>query len=549
MEHSLLHGLQLTGLIVLLGGSLFVLGLLQPVCRQLGPHPARDALASALASDVARRVSVAAVAAGLATLLDLFVQVAETQGRTPFGGVDLKLVGRFATETTVGQLALARTTFLLLAAITARMREPPAWSAIGALGVGALWCTSLASHAAAQPSARIAAIAAQVAHVGAAAAWIGVLAHLLAARSTLGAETSRPCLVLIAEMVRRFSPVALASAALLLVSGAYAAASNLHTWPGLVTSAYGLTLLVKLVMVLPILMAGAVNYRVVRPSLQRLAGAPSLSPAEGMAWIRRFGQMLEVEVTAGVLVITLAGVVGSIPPPGADGALMLPRGALETVLTPRLPRTTLVDPTRFVGAATRTVDDLRYAELTHNWSGILVTATGLLWLAQGVWARSAALASWGWPFLLVALAVFVSGLADPEVWVLRTVTLRQAILDPSIVEHQLGALLVLALAWLSWRDRLRPAHERPLGHALPLLMIAGGLLLLGHAHTSARETEGLGTLISVQHAILGGLGLLAGTVRWLSLRRLVPERPARILWPLLVTATGCFLAFCYRELV
>jgi hypothetical protein len=79
-------------------------------------------------------------------------------------------------------------------------------------------------------------------------------------------------------------------------------------------------------------------------------------------------------------------------------------------------------------------------------------------------------------------------------------------------------------------------------------MIAGGLLLLGHAHAGARATEELGTLIGVQHAVLGGLSLLAGTVRWLSLRGILPARPARILWPLLVVAMGCFLTFCYREI-
>jgi hypothetical protein len=79
-------------------------------------------------------------------------------------------------------------------------------------------------------------------------------------------------------------------------------------------------------------------------------------------------------------------------------------------------------------------------------------------------------------------------------------------------------------------------------------MVAGGMLLLGHAHAGARTTEELATLIGAQHAVLGGLALVAGTVRWLSLRGIVPERPARILWPLLVTALGLFLALCYREL-
>ena len=548
MEHSLLHGFQLTGLIVALGGPVFVLGLLLPACRRLGPEPARDGLAGALSDRAARWVAVGALTAGMATFLDLFVQVAEIQERSPFGGVEPALVARFATATTVGQLALARIAFLVLTAAATRVRGALRWGAIAVLGVGALWCTGLTSHAAAQPTERIPAIASHLAHIGAGAAWIGVLAHLLAARSTITRLTSPPSLALIAEIVRRFSPVALAAASLLLASGVYAATRHLHTPVGLVTSAYGLTLVVKLVMVLPVLVAGFINDRIVRPNLRRLAGAPALAPGEAMPWVRLFGRMLELEVTAGVLVITIAGIVGSIAPPGEDGSLLLTARQLDAVLSPVLPRATLVDPSLFIGAATRTVDDLRYAELMHNWSGVFVTAMGLLWLVQGLGERSASLAARAWPFLLVILAVFISVFADPEVWVWRAVTFREAISDPTVVEHQLGAAMVLVMAWLGGRDRWRPARERPLGPALPLLMMMGSLLLLGHAHAGVRTNEGLGTLINVQHGVLGALGLLAGAVRWLGLRGLLPERAARTLWPLLVTALGLFLAFCYREI-
>lgn len=548
MEHSLLRALQLAGLIVALGGPVFILGLLNPACRRLGPEPARETLAGALADGVARWVAAGALTAGLATFLDLFVQAAESQGKTPFGGVELALVGRFATGTIFGQLALMRIACLVLAAAATQLRGPRRWGVIALLGAGALWCTGLTSHAAAQPTGHILAIVWQLVHLGAAAAWIGVLAHLLAARATIAEHTTSPCLALLAAIVRHVSPVALAAASLLLASGVYAAVRHLHTPVGLVTSAYGLTLSVKMVMVLPLLVAGLINHRIVRPNLLRLAGTPGLAASEAGPWVGRFGRMLELEVTAGVLVVTIAGIVGSISPPGGDGSLRLTPRQLDALLTPMLPRMTLVDPLHFVGVATRTVDDLRYAELMHNWSGVFVMALGLLWLAQGLGGGRGVWAARAWPLLLVPLAVFIAAFADPEVWVLRAITFREAIGDPSVVEHQIGALLVLVLAWLGWHDRRRPPRERPLGRALPVLMIAGSLLLLGHAHAGVRTTEELGTLINVQHGVLGALGLLAGTVRWLSLRGIFPERPARVLWPLLVTALGFFLTFCYREI-
>ena len=72
MEHSALHALQLTGLVLALGGPLLVLGLLRPVCRALGPDPARDRLAAALEAQVVRWVFGGALVAGLSTISDLF---------------------------------------------------------------------------------------------------------------------------------------------------------------------------------------------------------------------------------------------------------------------------------------------------------------------------------------------------------------------------------------------------------------------------------------------------------------------------------------------
>src|SRR5262245_50528148 len=132
MEHSLLHGLQLTGLLVLLGGAIFVLGLLQPACRRLGLDPARDRLAGALSDSAARWVTAAALVAAVATILDVFVQVAETLGVAPFGVLDPGLVRRFATGTVVGQLALTRVASLVLAAAVTRIPGALHWRVIAA---------------------------------------------------------------------------------------------------------------------------------------------------------------------------------------------------------------------------------------------------------------------------------------------------------------------------------------------------------------------------------------------------------------------------------
>lgn len=131
---------------------------------------------------------------------------------------------------------------------------------------------------------------------------------------------------------------------------------------------------------------------------------------------------------------------------------------------------------------------------------------------------------------------------------LRRVSAWEALRSPQLLEHQLGAVLVFALAWLAWRDRHRPPALRPLGVALPVIMIAGSLLLLGHAHSTLSVPDELSNLINVQHAIMGACGLFAGTLRLMQLRGLLPHRAAGAAWPAGVIALGVFMAFFYREI-
>ena len=90
---------------------------------------------------------------------------------------------------------------------------------------------------------------------------------------------------------------------------------------------------------------------------------------------------------------------------------------------------------------------------------------------------------------------------------------------------------------------------RPLGYALPLLIIAGSLMLLGHAHSSLGISEQLSSLINMQHAIIGSFGLIAGTTRWLQVRGLPGRAAFRYVWPSAIVLLGLFMAFFYRELV
>jgi putative copper resistance protein D len=317
----------------------------------------------------------------------------------------------------------------------------------------------------------------------------------------------------------------------------------------LLASSYGLTLTTKLILVLAVLGAAYRNYRSIKPELDRLA-ASSEDEVEratpDLVW--RFGRTLELEVTAGLLVIVVAGILGSVSPPNGPGQGLLTDRQISAVLSPELPATGFGDPKSWLGSSTRTPEDLAHAEFMHNWSGVAVVILALGWLLQCLGGRVGEQAGRIWPLFLIPFAIFVALFSDPDVWPVGDLGLISSLGNPLILEHRIGAAMIVVLSWLGLRDARYGGEERPLGRALPILMIVGSLLLLGHAHSSFASTDALATLIDVQHAVLGGLGLLAGVVRWLELRGLFPHSVARVLWPSLVLMLGLFLAFSYREM-
>src|SRR5260221_10025464 len=314
MEHSTLHAFLLIGLILSLGGPLAAMLLRGPTAPPIFFEKA------------ARATAGGALLAALATLADLAVQVAEVEGRTVFGGVELETVVRFAIGTTVGRLCLARAAALVLTAALA-WRASRRWTLVGLAAFGAVLLTALLSHAAAQPERRTLAIGAQVLHVAATAAWIGVLLHVFFLRGSLATEPA-----LAGKVVRRFSPIALSATTTILITGVIALLRSLHSPGAVLGSAYGWTLLVKLTLIVPAVLAGWINFRHVGPELARSAAA-----------LPRFARMLELEVIAGVLVVIVAGILGSISPPGEDGSLCLAQRQARALLSRHFPQSHVED--------------------------------------------------------------------------------------------------------------------------------------------------------------------------------------------------------------
>jgi copper transport protein len=143
-------------------------------------------------------------------------------------------------------------------------------------------------------------------HVLGASLWIGTLFVLVV--SGLGAML-RPAVPsgarerVVAEMVHRFSVVALGGAGLLGVTGVITAWTHLKRLDALWTTPYGLALDRKLVFVLVVVALGAWNWRRVGPALGSEGGALK---------IRRTAT---TELAVAAIVLVLTGILVSTPSP------------------------------------------------------------------------------------------------------------------------------------------------------------------------------------------------------------------------------------------
>ena len=148
-------------------------------------------------------------------------------------------------------------------------------------------------------------------HVLAGGFWIGTLFYVVTAgilpslRSGLTPERRGP---FVRDMVARFSPLALVSAAVLALFGVITAWRHLKTLSALWTTPYGITLIVKLCLVACVLALGAFNFRRQRPLLGTDAGARSL---RGSA---------TAELAMATLVLVVTSLLVSMPSPKPPGA-------------------------------------------------------------------------------------------------------------------------------------------------------------------------------------------------------------------------------------
>jgi copper transport protein len=168
-------------------------------------------------------------------------------------------------ETFWGGALIAQTILALVAAHAfAAVPRPGAWNRAAVATVLLGLTPAFSGHAIAESRPVLGVIADGI-HVLAAGAWLGTLIVLVAiAIPLLGNATARAALH---GLLVRFSRIALLSAALLTLTGLYAAWVNIGSWHALWSTPYGNALVRKLWAVVVAAGLGAINWRVTVPRL------------------------------------------------------------------------------------------------------------------------------------------------------------------------------------------------------------------------------------------------------------------------------------------
>jgi len=201
--------------------------------------------------------------------------------------------------TRYGALWAAR--FMLGLGLLSLELRVPRWKHWGALGLATAIIISLAlaSHAAADAQP-LWPLFTDGLHALAASAWVGGLIYF-----GLALFVARPLdPPLVAQLIRRFSALAICSVATLILSGTLMSVWRVGSFSALTGTLYGQTLLGKLTLALGMLALGAVNLLVISSRMSH----------GDVPLVMRFQRLLSGEITLGLAVLLSVSLLTALPP-------------------------------------------------------------------------------------------------------------------------------------------------------------------------------------------------------------------------------------------
>ncbi len=336
--------------------------------------------------------------------------------------INLVAHGQFGTYWIMRQIVILLALLLIMS--TAVIKQPARWITSGiswgnfALGLALLIALTLSGHAAATNSnVLVYAVLGDFLHLVAAALWVGGMMYLaIIYLPTLKSRSWQQQTASLLTTLPRFSPLAITGVVLMGLSGPLNAATRLLSWDQLFSTAYGRTLIVKVLLVGAMLLTSAIHVLLLRPRLakdfkayqtateavqsseeDKPANQSSITGAEVKGLeeritqqTRRLSTILRWEPALGVAVLLCVGLLavfsGTLQPttPTSQPASQLPSAAPKPFITTvktsdqQFRVTVKVDPNQFgTNTFTATVFDSKGKPVPTSTIGVSLYTTML----------------------------------------------------------------------------------------------------------------------------------------------------------------------------
>jgi copper transport protein len=297
LANSLARTFSFVGLLVLIGATSFRM-LILPRAREIN---------SEIRLRMERRAALLGLVASVLVIVSALVRIGlESEimnampGMQTMSMTDMTMHTRwgFALRLELGAAFVALVSFAL-AARGFRI----AWAVASISAVTLAVTPALAGHAAASPRLTSVMIASDFLHVLGASSWLGSLFAVMVVGVPLAfALDTVERWPSVASLVNSFSPIALVSAAVVVVSGLIASWVHLEHLSALWQTKYGQVLLVKLFLVAITFTIGAYNFRRVQPQLVNEVGSS------------RLRRSATIELSVGFLILIATGFLTGISP-------------------------------------------------------------------------------------------------------------------------------------------------------------------------------------------------------------------------------------------
>ena len=274
LSNSLARAFSFAGLLALIGAAAFRLLVLP------GAHEINAVRRARMES----RTAVLGLAAGLLVIVSALARLSlESAMMSVMPGMQTMSMADMAMHTQWGfalRLELVAALVAIVSFSLALRRIRGAWGLAGISAIVLAVTPALAGHAAASAKFTSLLVVSDFLHVLGGGSWLGSLFALMLVGVPLSIPVDDPdWWPIVASLVNSFSPVALASVAVVVVSGLIASWVHLEHLSALWQSAYGQVLLLKLALVTITLTIGAYNFRRVQPRLVNEGGAARLRPS------------------------------------------------------------------------------------------------------------------------------------------------------------------------------------------------------------------------------------------------------------------------------